>query len=264
MRGEPVDQQIHDAIRRQFAQNAGDYRDEPLFAEGEDLRHMVKSVNLTGTEQLLDLGTGAGHTALAFARHVERGTGIDLTPAMIETATQLAKERGMTNLEFQVGDAGHLPFADESFDLVTCRFAAHHFADAATAIKEIARVLKPGGTFLLVDHYAPEDPELDAYVNQLDRMRDPSHVREHRLSEYRTWFASCGLAYREKLKWDLPIDFENWIRRARTPMETRRKLVQWLREAPPACKQTFRIQIDEKGTPVSFCLKCALLHGVKR
>ncbi|WDM03104.1 methyltransferase domain-containing protein [Alicyclobacillus cycloheptanicus] len=225
---------------------------------------MVASVGLTGREELLDIGTAAGHTALAFAPHVARCVGCDLTEAMVELAAQFAAEQGVQNVSFCVGDAEHLPFEDASFDIVTCRFAAHHFPNIQTAIQEVSRVLKPGGTFLLVDHYAPAHADLDTFVNTLDRMRDPSHVREHRLSEYETWFADASLAYEKKLTWDLPLQFDNWVQRARTPADTQEKLVEYLQTASNDCKETFRVTFDDDSRPVSFCLKCALLRGVKQ
>lgn len=254
---------VKNAVRRQFTQNAGDYRDEPLFAQGDDLTYMVESVLFTGTEQVLDVGTGAGHTALVFAPHVAHCIGCDLTTAMVEVAANYAKEQGVLNAKFLTADAEALPFPEASFDFVTCRFAAHHFSNLRGAVHEISRVLKPGGTFLLVDHYAPEDSDLDNFVNTLDVMRDPSHVREYRLSEYKAQFEEAGLSYSEKRHWDLPLQFDNWIRRARTPREMKYKLVEFLRTACNHAKETFRIELDQAAYPVSFCLNCALLHGVK-
>ena len=177
-----MENQNKDAVRLQFSQNAMDYRTSALFAEGEDLRNMLGSVSLVGHERVLDIGTGAGHTALAFSPFVSECIGLDLTETMVKVATRLADERGIRNVKFQVGDAENIPFAVESFDVVTCRFASHHFGDIKKAIQEISRVLKPGGTLILVDHYSPENDELDSFVNRLDRLRDPSHAREYRLS----------------------------------------------------------------------------------
>ncbi|MDN4595404.1 class I SAM-dependent methyltransferase [Polycladomyces subterraneus] len=162
-----------------------------------------------------------------------------------------------------MGDAENLPFEEASFDLVTCRFAAHHFPDLKKAVGEIARVLKPGGIFLLVDHYAPEETELDVFVNQLNRLRDPSHVRESSLSEWQDLLTQHGLFYREIMKWDLPIQFQSWVERSGTPYEVREKLVQMLKTASLLCQASFRITFAEDGNPRSFCLKAVLLHGVK-
>jgi SAM-dependent methyltransferase len=249
--------------QQQFSKNAGKYRDEPLFAEGEDLRLMVQAIPLNGTESVLDLGSGAGHTAIAFAPLVNECYGIDVTKEMVEVAGNFAKSRGVTNVRFQQGDAEELKFPDASFDVVTCRFAAHHFVNLEHVIREISRVLKPGGSFLLVDHYAPEDSELDNFVNHLDRMRDPSHVRESSLSEWKHLFAVQGLTYHEIFKWDLPLDFENWVERAGTPVETRQRLIQFLQGASPQSKEMFRVKFNEQGEPISFCLKAVLLHGKK-
>jgi SAM-dependent methyltransferase len=248
----------------QFAKNAEKYRDAPLFAEGEDLGLMVNSIRLSGTETVLDIGAGAGHTALAFAPHVQFCYGVDVTEEMVQVANQFAADKGVRNAQFQVGDVAELPYDDASFDIVTCRFAAHHFTDVEQAIAEIARVLKPGGTFQLVDHYAPESQALDAFVNALDRMRDPSHVRESTLSQWQAFFARHGLAYDEVSRWDLPLDFENWVERAGVTQEMRQKLVSFLQSAAPDCKETFRVMFTEDGVPQSFCLKVALVHGRKR
>ncbi|MFD1674348.1 class I SAM-dependent methyltransferase [Alicyclobacillus fodiniaquatilis] len=117
----------------QFAKNAEKYRDAPLFAEGEDLGLMVNSIRLSGTETVLDIGAGAGHTALAFAPHVQFCYGVDVTEEMVQVANQFAADKGVRNAQFQVGDVAELPYDDASFDIVTCRFAAHHFTDVERA-----------------------------------------------------------------------------------------------------------------------------------
>lgn len=247
----------------QFSRNAEDYRHEPLFAEGDDLRWMVDAQPLHGSEDLLDVGCGAGHTALAFAPFVRNCVGVDVTEAMVRVAAALRADRGRQNVSFQVGAAEALPFPSGAFDLVTCRFAAHHFADVRAALAEVARVLRPRGAFLLVDHVAPEDEALDAFINRLDRTRDPSHVREHRLSEFRSRFVAAGLSCDVLRLWDLRLDFENWIRRARATPEAEARLVALFRTAPAPCRSTFGLELDAAGRPRAFRLHCALLHGAK-
>lgn len=251
------------SAQQQFSKIAERYRYSSVHAKGDDLRQMVGSVSLSGTEKVLDIATGAGHTALAFAPFVCECYGIDLTAEMVQVATKLAEDRRVSNVRFQAGSAEDIPFPDASFDIATCRFAAHHFANVGKAVREIARVLKPGGIFLLVDHYAPEDATLDAFVNRLDKMRDPSHVREHSLSEWKALFDRHGLSYHEILKWDLPLEFQEWVERSDTPPEVQRSIVELLKTASKPCKETFRVDFDENGYPSSFCLKCALTHGTR-
>jgi ubiquinone/menaquinone biosynthesis C-methylase UbiE len=250
-------------IQNQFSKNPEKYRDEKLFAAGGDLAAMIQSVTLTGNEKVLDIGTGAGHTALTFSPFVGQCVGIDITEEMVQVATDYAKERRAQNVSFQQGDAENLPFQDSAFDIITCRFAAHHFPNVQNALQEISRVLKIGGHFLLVDHYAPEDLALDRFVNTLNKMRDPSQVRETSLSEWQAMFAENSLIYEEIAAWDLPIDFAGWIERAGTPADVQQKIVTVLQNASPLCQETFQIALDEQQYPDSFCLKAALLHGIK-
>jgi SAM-dependent methyltransferase len=248
-------------VREQFGRNVRGYRDDALFAAGDDLRRLVALAGPTGSERVLDVGCGAGHTALAFAPHVREVVGVDVTPEMVATAAELARSRGLDGASFVVAAAEALPFPDRSFDLVTCRFAAHHFADLKRALAEAARVLVPTGAFLLVDHVAPEDDEQDAFVNTLDRLRDPSHVREWRLSELEGAFAEAGLGFTLVDTWALPLELESWFRRAGTPPDARAEVVALLQGAGPAVAQAFDVVCDETGAPCRFSLRVALVVG---
>lgn len=252
------------SVQKQFAKNPEKYRDERLFSSGTDLKQMIDALPLTGREKVLDIGSGAGHTALAFAPFVKQCIGLDLTEDMVRVATDLARDRRAENVSFRQGNAEQLPFQDASFDIVTCRFAAHHFADVRQVMREVKRVLKTKGIFLLVDHYAPEDEVLDAFINELDRMRDPSHVREYSLSEWERLFAENGFTYEKIYQWDLPIHFSRWIERAGTPPDMEKKIISFLQTATPLCKDTFKIELDASGDPLSFCLKAVLLQGMKQ
>ncbi|MER3125313.1 class I SAM-dependent methyltransferase [Bacillus pumilus] len=247
----------------QFSQNAENYRDSPIFSAGEELEWMKTIANANGHEHLLDVGCGAGHTVFSFSDTISKGIGIDVTQEMIEVAAALAEERQLTHITFERAAAEALPFADESFDIVTSRFAAHHFPNLPAAMSEISRVLKKGGTFLLVDHYAPENAAQDSFINHLNRLRDPSHVRESSLSEWKELFATNQLTQKETRYWDLQIDYQDWMMRGRTPENVQKDVVSHLQAADPNTKQLFQLQFDTQHQPISFCLKAALLQGTK-
>jgi ubiquinone/menaquinone biosynthesis C-methylase UbiE len=176
-----------------FGERAAYYADSSAHTDPEELRGIVALINPDGTERMLDVATGPGHTAFAFAPRVRQVVGIDLTPQMLALATRIGSERGAGNVQFERADVAHLPFVDESFDLVTCRRAAHHFLDPEGALGEMRRVLRAGGWLLIEDRSVPEDDFVDRTMNHLDVLHDPSHVREYRLSEWRTMLDRAGM-----------------------------------------------------------------------
>ena len=176
-----------------------------VHAKGASLGRLVELVQPQRHWQALDIATGAGHTAAAFAPHVARVIASDLTEEMLLEAAKLAAAKGLANMETARADAEALPFEDARFDLVTCRIAAHHFPDVPTFVAEVWRVLKGGGTFALVDNISP-DADLDAGLlrapscatrplvyNAFEKIRDPSHGRCLGMAEWSEVLADTGL-----------------------------------------------------------------------
>ncbi len=235
---------------------ASAYVTSAIHAQGQDLPRMVELAGLKPGALLLDIGTGTGHTALAFAAGGAEVVGLDMTLAMLEQARGLANDRGAIFNAIQ-SYAERLPFADGSFDAVACRYCAHHFQDNPQAIREMGRVLRPGGVLIFVDHVAPEDDEADAFVNRLDWLRDPSHNREPRLSEYQRWFAEAGLTIDHIEPFRETMVADEWFARARTAPDREAEARAMLASAPQAIRDTFAIADD----PVSFELHMVLIRG---
>lgn len=237
---------------------AAAYARTPLFAAGDDLELIIQNAALTGAERVVDLGTAAGHVALALAPGARLVVGVDPARAMLREARRLAGTRGATNVGLVTSGADPLPFRDASIDLVTCRYAAHHFPDLPGALLEIARVLRPGGRLLIVDTIAPEDDTLDAFINEVEAIRDPSHAHDYRLSEWAAALGAFGMRYELLARWDLPLDFASWVARVGTPADSVARLETLLDSAPPDAVETFRIS----ATPArAFALQVALLAG---
>jgi SAM-dependent methyltransferase len=250
-------QGIKDAVRRQFGAAAGEYALAAVHISGADLDCMLAAAGLTGGEKVLDVGSGAGHSTLHFARAGAQITGLDLTDEMVETGRRLAAGEGLANARFERGDAEDMPFADDAFDLVTCRQCAHHFADVPAALREIRRVLRPGGRLLLCDSMAPEDDAQDAFYQQFEKLRDPSHVRGYRKSEWSSMLEAAGLAPELLGTWDLEIDFEDWIARMHTPPKKVTALRELVGATPPEVRERFRFT----GRPGVFLIPIAVLLG---
>jgi ubiquinone/menaquinone biosynthesis C-methylase UbiE len=229
-----------------FARAADRYVVSSILAEGAELERMLELARLRGDERVLDIATGGGHTALAFAPHVREVVASDLTPAMLAAAARHLAARGVSNVRFEIADAESLPFADGEFDVVTARFAPHHFPEPAAFVSETARVLRPGGRLVIFDNMAPEDEELDAFVNRLEVWRDPTHVRSHRSSEWVAILSTAGFAVEaaDPLVRKL-YAFEEWTARQSMALEERDALERWLLAAPPRCAEFFRVAFDK-------------------
>ncbi|HTO54885.1 MAG TPA: class I SAM-dependent methyltransferase [Myxococcota bacterium] len=229
------------SIQRQFGAAATNYVSSPVHSGGPTLEGLVARAALTGRERVLDVGTGAGHTALALAPRAAEVIALDLTEEMLSAAAGLARERGLSNVWFRRGRAEALPFADGAFDLVTSRLCAHHYADPAAATREAARVLRPGGQYLLVDAYSPEDPVQDTYLNAIEVLRDPSHVRNYRISEWQAMFEAAGFALEVGPRWAVRLEFASWVERIGTPAPLVAGLRALIDAAPSEVRETLQI-----------------------
>jgi SAM-dependent methyltransferase len=216
------------------------------LAEGAELERMLELARLRGDERVLDVATGGGHTALAFAPHVREVVASDLTPAMLAAASRHLVQRGASNVRCEIADAESLPFADREFDVVVARFAPHHFPEPQAFVSESARVLRRGGRLVIFDNMAPEDDELDAFVNRLEVWRDPSHVRSHRSSEWQAMLSGDGFTVEaaDPLVRKL-YPYEEWTARQSMPPEERDALERWLLAAPSRCAEFFRLAVEK-------------------
>jgi ubiquinone/menaquinone biosynthesis C-methylase UbiE len=246
------------SVEKQFAAVAANYASHPVMASGPELARMVELGVRSGAERVLDLGCGAGHTALAFAPRVAEVVAVDLAEAMLAEGRRLARERGTLNVEFRLGDVEQLALPDSSFDVVTSRFSAHHYPSPEKALAEVVRVLRPGGSFLLVDSVAPEAHGCDTFLNAIEVIRDPSHVRDHRVSEWQAMFAAAGLSPVVRQRWGLELDFDSWVERIGTPAPEIGMLRRMLDRAPAEVREA--LGIGSPG-PYDFSMPLALLQG---
>ncbi len=251
-------------VQDYFSRTAEGYVQSFSHRTGDDLQRLIELGEWNADQQALDVATGGGHTALAVAPHVAHVTVTDLTPRMLEKAREYLLAQGVTNARFQVADAEQLPFPDATFDRVTTRIAPHHFPNIAQAVKEVARVLQPGGLFLLIDCMAPSDAELDAFDNKVEKWRDPSHGRSCTAKEWHTFFTAAGLQIEHEEFFRKTHQYDDWTTRSQMPPEEKARLEQFMQESDEHIQRYFEITRRPDGHLESFTNDFILLKGRKR
>jgi SAM-dependent methyltransferase len=204
-------------VATQFGSRAAAYVASHVHAQGADLDQLEDILRAHPATAVLDLGCGGGHVSLRVAPLVQQVTAYDLLQPMLDAVARIAAERDLANIATRQGAAESLPFADASFDLVVSRYSAHHWSDLNAALREARRVLSPGGRIILMDVTAPETPVLDTWLQTLELLRDPSHVRDYSAAEWLGALAAAGFETGPMTQRRLRLEFTSWIERMNTP-----------------------------------------------
>jgi ubiquinone/menaquinone biosynthesis C-methylase UbiE len=205
---------------------------------------------------VLDLGTGAGHAAIAVAPHVAHVAGVDVSRRMLATAGRLCSERGISNVELVQADVRRLPFPAQHFDAAISRFSAHHWLEVDSVAGELARVLRPEAPFMLIDTISPEDLGLDSFLNALELLRDGSHVRNARVNEWQDRLTRHDFRIETVRTWQIELETEDWLLRSSPPAWRAEAALRLLAEAPALAREGLRIAGDD----TRFSLPCALIQ----
>jgi ubiquinone/menaquinone biosynthesis C-methylase UbiE len=257
--------------QERFGTYAATYATSRSHAKGGSLARLVELLAPQPDWSALDIATGAGHVALALAPHAGHVVASDLTPQMLAVARGLATERSIANVSFADLRAEALPFADATFDIVTCRIAPHHFDDVRAFVTEAARVLRPGGRFGLVENVSP-DPSImadpadalaaaaDEY-NAFEKHRDPSHVRCLTLAEWRALVTDARLRERHVELLDKPMVLGPWADQQNTGESIKADLKSMLLDGSAAFRAFVRPH--ENNGDVDFILTEAVIIAEK-
>lgn len=210
------------------------YASSDIHAKGESLALLATLIDPRPTWQALDVGSGAGHTAHLFAGRAARVVAADITPAMAATTTRLAAGRGLTGVKAAVADAESLPFADHSFDLLTCRLAFHHFPNPRAALAGFARLLKPEGTLGFTDNFTVLNRQAAGYYNAFEKLRDPSHHWVYPLPRLQAMLQQAGFTLDASHNLSKELEFNAWADRQNVSAANKEKLLDMMRHIPEA------------------------------
>ena len=242
MKLDPVQQ----AAQEQFARQSRNYGAGHILADVSDVAAALAGISIPERARVLDVACGAGHAGLHLASLGHQVTLADLAGPMLERVREAAEARGL-KVETRQHAAKEFPYADECFDLVTCRIAPHHFSSPESFVRETARVLRPGGWFVLIDGSVPDDePEAEEWLHQVEKFRDPSH---HRLLTPGTWKRLCEASGLRVASAELqPMkqpDLEWYFDTAATSAENRVCVRELIAAAPPSVHRVFKLSNEE-------------------
>ena len=206
----------HEFAAEQYGVRARDYVTSAVHSSGADLDQIEAELRGCHAARVLDLGCGGGHVSYRAAPHVANVVACDVTAAMLDVVAATAAERGLANISVRQAAAERLPFADGSFDIVLCRFTAHHWPNMEAGLREARRVLRRTGRAVFIDTVAPADRALDTHLQAVELLRDASHVRNYSTAEWvaalsRSDFAVASITIRA-----LRMEFPIWTARTRT------------------------------------------------
>lgn len=235
------DDSIKAQVSERFSQFAANYVNSPTHSAGYDLDRLLEIAAPQPDWLALDVATGGGHTALKLAPHVHTVVASDFALPMLAEAQTFIRAQGVSNVIYSHADAESLPFADNTFDLVTCRVAPHHFPDAFKFVQESARVLKSGGRLIVQDHLLPDDKFAAEYIEALETLRDPSHHRAFNEAEWRGMFLDADLVIDHVERLARPTKMIPWAERQGCTPEVIERLHVLMIQAPDAVKQWMNI-----------------------
>jgi ubiquinone/menaquinone biosynthesis C-methylase UbiE len=204
-------------VSAQFSPRAQAYLTSAVHAKGEDLEQMVALVGQRPNAIALDMGCGGGHVAFQLAPLVSKVVAYDLSESMLAVVDREAKRRGLNNVVIKQGAAESLPCPSEAFDVVASRYSAHHWHDMPAGLAQMRRVSKPGGLAIFMDVISPGVPLLDTWLQSMELLRDPSHVRNSSLAEWDGLLTAAGFVVGTVKKYRLRLEFAAWIERMKTP-----------------------------------------------
>lgn len=226
-------------IQKNFGRRAAAYRHSSTHGNPEDLDRMIRLLKPSAEAVALDVATGGGHTAIKLAEHMKKVIAIDITPEMLAEAKGAALHKGLTNLEYRLANVHDLTAFECQFDIVCSRFAPHHFYNIELALKEICRVLKPGGNLYILDCSTADGEEPEKAMNLVELLRDSSHRFSYSPRLWKRLLAELPLRIEHSAIYKEKYELPEWFDRMKTEPGKRQEIFQILNHLSTGCKSCY-------------------------
>jgi ubiquinone/menaquinone biosynthesis C-methylase UbiE len=251
-----------ETVKHVFTQAADSYASRKGAADKASHEYMLKLSHVKPSDKVLDVATGPGYVAMLFAERAYEVVGVDLTPVFVSKAQAGASEKGLKNLSFREGDVEKLPFPSETFDIVTCHKALHHFPDAQKALKEMHRVLRRGGRIVIGDTRSSDNPETAKRHNDLERLRDPSHVAMYGPQRLRALLKEAGFGIEQFQEFHDEKEMDWWQQVMPAPEHIYREIREKFIASIPG--NTLELNVRVEGVKVFFTRRHIVVVAIKQ
>ncbi|MCJ7500158.1 methyltransferase domain-containing protein [bacterium] len=238
--------------RLTFSRSADRYLISDDHQSGSDLDVIRQMASLQSPSLTVDVATGAGHALAAAGPFSKFCVAVDLTMEMLQVTREHLSGAGLENVQFIQSAADHLPLANSTASLLLCRIAPHHFASIPGFLDEVVRVLEPEGRCVIIDSIVPEEADKDRFINEIERLRDPSHMRSHTLRQWLKLFEKTGLQTISVELFERTHLFQKWAKRTGLDEVGIRAVEERFQQASLDIQEKFKVQLDDEGKVDSY------------
>jgi len=229
------------------------------FADLAVLDWIAGHVAVRPGDRILDVAGGTGQLGRHLGRSAHLCVVADITPAMLEQGAEAVRAEGRNDIVFVQADAMALPFPDAQFGVVVSRFALHHLTDIGAVLREMQRVCTPRGSVTVIDMVTETGPSGER-MDELERLRDPSHVACPRWVCLHELIAAAGLRLVDEATRDQRLLVEPWLDSAQSDPEARKAILEALRAEAAGGPPTGLGAAEENGA-LTITYRDLLLHA---
>ncbi len=215
---------LHEIVKSQFDQQAADFSNWSVTKNIEYQKAYFDFCELSDRDRVLDMACGTGEYALFAAPKVQSVQGIDISKGMIEIAQKQAGNAQLTNVAFLCHPVEHTPFETDSFSLVFCRSAFHHFVDYVTIFDEMIRCCQQGGRMSIQDIIAYPNEKVDSFFEDLEKLIDESHHKTLTKEYITSLYVQRNIPIKNTFEIEIELNLQEYLGHARQSKENRERI----------------------------------------